>query len=159
MYNSPTLNTRVKMELIISEGEFGVRPPVTKPHPGFLHEVGEERFRKLVYDHYNRIKDSEVAFLFPVFDEDDFAEAQKHAADFLIQECGGPNYFEQTRGESRMVGRHAPFRIDEKGRKEWLMCIKPLLEELPKEGVNEEYIQSFWDYLDVFSKWLVNTKH
>jgi hemoglobin len=146
------------MKLTITEAVFGEKPPVTKPHPGFLHEVGEERFRKLIYDHYNAIKTSEIAFLFPVFDDDDFAEAQKHAADFLIQICGGPNYFEQTRGEPRMVGRHAPFRIDENGRKEWLMCVKPLLEDLVDEGITEEYIQSFWDYLNIFSMWLVNTK-
>ncbi|OYZ66197.1 MAG: globin, partial [Sulfuricurvum sp. 24-42-5] len=41
------------MNLTISEGAFGVRPPVTKPNPGFLLELGEERFRKLVSDHYD----------------------------------------------------------------------------------------------------------
>ena len=146
------------MKLTITDGEIGVRPPVTKPHPGFFQEVGEERFRKLVYDHYEAIKKSDIAFLFPIFDEEDFADAQKHAADFLIQICGGPDYFNQTRGAPQMVGRHAPFRIDEAGRKEWLMCIKPLLEALVDEGITEEYIQSFWDYLDIFSMWLVNTK-
>jgi len=150
--------TRLRMKLTITEGEFGVRPPVTKPHPGFLHEVGEQRFKTLVYAHYEAIEKSDIAFLFPVFDEDDFAEAKQHAFDFLIQICGGPNYFEQNRGEPRMVGRHAPFRIDEKGRVSWLALYIPLLEALVDEGISEEYIQSFWDYLDIFSMWLVNTK-
>ena len=35
------------MKLIITEGAIGVRPPVAKPHPGFLHKVGEERFKKI----------------------------------------------------------------------------------------------------------------
>jgi hemoglobin len=143
---------------MISDGEIGVRPPVTKPHPGFLYEVGEERFKKLVYDHYELIKDSDISFLFPVFDEEDFDDAKKHAFDFLIQVCGGPKYFEESRGEPRMVGRHAPFRIDESGRITWLGLYKGLLEALPNEGISEEYIQSFWDYLDVFSMWMVNTK-
>lgn len=147
------------MKLTITEGTIGVRPQVAKPHPGFFHEVGEERFRKLVSEHYETIKTSDIAFLFPVFDDDDFAEAQKHAADFLIEICGGPDYFTRTRGEHQMVGRHAPFRIDESGRKTWLLCIKPLLEELQNEGITPEYIQSFWDYLDIFSMWLVNTKN
>ncbi len=146
------------MKLKITDGEIGVRPPVVKPHPGFLHEVGEEKFKKLVYAHYDLIKDSEIAFLFPVFDDEDFEEAKKHALDFLIQECGGPRYFEQNRGESRMVGRHAPFRIDEEGRKVWLSLYIPLLEALVDDGITEEYIQSFWNYLDIFSMWLVNTK-
>lgn len=146
------------MKLTITEGEVGVRPPVIKPHPGFLHEVGEERFKKLIYDHYDLIEKSDIAFLFPVHDEDDFAEAKKHAFDFLIEICGGPDYYTQSRGEHQMVGRHAPFRIDEAGRRTWLSLMAGLLEKLPQEGISEEYIQSLWDYLNIFSMWLVNTK-
>ena len=57
-----------------------------------------------------------------------------------------------------MVGRHAPFRIDEAGRKSWLVLYAGLLEALVDEGITPEYIQSFWDYLDIFSMWLVNTE-
>ena len=146
------------MNLSITSGEIGIRPPITKPHPGFLDEVGEERFKKLVYDHYLGIETSDISFLFPIFDEDDFAEAKKHAFDFLIQESGGPEYFKQTRGDSQMVGRHAPFRIDEAGRRTWLSLYIPLLEALLEEGISEKYIVSFWEYLDIFSMWMVNTK-
>ena len=146
------------MKLIITEGTIGVRPPVTKPHPGFLHEVGVERFEKLVYDHYELIEKSDIAFLFPVLDEEDFAEASRHAFTFLLEISGGEPLFTQERGEHQMVGRHAPFRIDEEGRKVWLSLYAGLLEELVHEGISEEYIQSFWDYLDLFSMWLVNTE-
>jgi hemoglobin len=57
-----------------------------------------------------------------------------------------------------MVGRHAPFRIDEAGRVSWLTLYIPLLEALVDEGITPEYIESFWDYLNIFSMWLVNTK-
>jgi len=146
------------MKLTITKGEISVRPSVAKPHPGFFHEVGEERFRKLVYDHYEAIRTSDIAFLFPVNDDEDFAVAQKHAADFLIEISGGPDYFTQTRGEHQMVGRHAPFRIDEDGRMSWLKLYIPLLEELVDEGITPAYIESFWEYLNIFSMWLVNTK-
>lgn len=56
-----------------------------------------------------------------------------------------------------MVGRHAPFRIDESARRRWLEFYAVLLPALEAEGINPEYIQSFWDYLDVFSIWMVNT--
>lgn len=146
------------MKLTVTDGKIGKRPKITEPHPGFLHEVGEERFKKLVYAHYDLIEKSDIAFLFPVLDEDDFEEAKQHAFDFLIQVSGGPEYFTQSRGEPQMVGRHAPFRIDENGRKIWLELYAGLLEDLVDEGINEEYIQSFWNYLDVFSMWLVNTE-
>lgn len=145
------------MNLTISEAPLGVRPPVTKPLPGFLPELGEERFRKLVSDHYELLRTSDISFLFPVNDEDEFKAAKKHAADFMIQICGGPAYFNQSRGEPRMVGRHAPFRIDAAARHRWLGFYALLITELEAEGINPEYIQSFWNYLDVFSLWMVNT--
>ena len=145
------------MDLKITDGQLGVRPPVTKPHPGFFYEVGEERFRKLVNDHYELIRDSDIAFLFPVLDDEDFEQAKVNAADFFIQICGGPDYFNQHRGAPQMVGRHAPFRIDEPARRRWLELYAQVLPELEKEGINPEYIQSFWDYIDVFSIWMINT--
>ena len=145
------------MNLIITDGQIGIRPPVTKPHPGFFFQVGEKRFRQLVDDHYEMIRNSDIAFLFPVNDEDDFTAAKKHAADFFIQICGGPDYFNQTRGEPRMVGRHAPFRIDEAARRRWLEFYAVLLPKLEAEGINPEYIESFWTYIDVFSIWMINT--
>ncbi len=146
------------MKLVITDGEIGVRPPVAKPHPGFFNEVGEARFKELVYKHYELIEVSDIAFLFPIHDEDDFDDAKRHAFNFLVEVCGGPDYFTQDRGAHQMVGRHAPFRIDEAGRVSWLALYAPLLEALVDEGVTPEYIQSFWDYLDIFSMWLVNTE-
>ena len=147
------------MNLSITDGVMCIRPPVTKPHPGFLHEVGEHRFKKMVFEHYDLIKDSSIAFLFPVFDDEEFEDAADNAFSFLIQICGGPRYFEKKRGKPQMVGRHAPFRIDESSRRVWLELYAGLLEPLAKEGINEEYIQSFWDYLDIFSIWMINTQN
>ncbi len=146
------------MEFKITNGMMGVRPPVTKPHPGFLHEMGEEGIRELVDEHYELIRNSDIAFLFPVNDEEDFEQAKKNAADFFIQICGGHPYFNDNRGEPRMVGRHAPFRIDQHARKRWLELYAQLLPQLEDKGVKKEYIESFWNYLDIFSIWMVNTK-
>lgn len=56
-----------------------------------------------------------------------------------------------------MVGRHAPFRIDEHARRRWLEFYAELLPPLEEEGIDEEYIRSFWNYLDIFSIWMINT--
>ena len=145
------------MNLEIAYAQFGAKPPVTKPIPEFLLEVGEAGIRELIAKHYESIKESEIVHLFP-FDGEDFEKAKKHAADFFIQICGGPQYFNQSRGAPRMVGRHARFRIDAKAREVWLELYKPLLLELKENGVTETSLQSFWDYLNIFSIWMVNTK-
>ncbi|MCK9374357.1 MAG: globin [Sulfuricurvum sp.] len=146
------------MDLTIRDGRLGaLQPTVTKPHPDFLSQVGEERLRALVNDHYELIRHTKIAFMFPVDYEEDFSKVKKHAADFLIQLCGGPDYYAQTRGDSRILARHTRFRIDENGRRIWLECYAELLPELEREGVDPKLIQSFWDYLNTFSILMVNT--
>lgn len=143
------------MNLEISHAQFGARPPVTKPLPEFLLEVGEKGIRDLISDHYSLIRESEISHLFPM-NEQDFQDAKKHSADFFIQICGGPAYFNENRGAPKMVGRHAPFRIDAKAREVWLELYKPLLIELKENSTTETSIQSFWNYLDIFSIWMIN---
>lgn len=145
------------MNLEISYAQFGVKPPVTKPIPEFLIEVGEDGIRKLISDHYDLIKESDIKHLFPI-DPKEFELAKEHSADFFIQICGGPAYFNQNRGAPQMVGRHAPFRIDAKAREIWLELYKPLIEKLKNEGVRETSLQSFWNYINVFSLWMINTQ-
>ncbi|MEN4052224.1 MULTISPECIES: globin [Sulfurimonas] len=145
------------MKLEISYAAFGVRPPVVKPIPEFLLEVGEDGLRQLISKHYDAIKKSDIYHLFPQ-DDAEFEQAKVNSADFFIQICGGPAYFNTNRGAPRMVGRHAPFAIDAKAREIWLALYKPLLIELQNEGVTETSLQSFWGYLDIFSLWMVNTK-
>jgi len=144
------------MDFTIKESILGVDSPIVKPIPGFLTQVGEERFRKLVDDHYENIRHSDIAFMFPVDYPDEFDKVKKHAADFFIQICGGPDYFSQTRGDPRMLARHQRFRIDERGRQIWLESFASLLPKLEEEGIDPEYIQSFWNYLERFSSLLVN---
>jgi len=145
------------MEFNITYAQFGTRPPVTKPNHSFLQEIGEERFRELVSDHYELLKVSNIANLFPVNDEVEFANAKKHAADFMIQISGGKPYFNESRGAPRMVGRHAPFKITPEARQKWLELYAEALKLLLDEGVSEENVLSFWNYLDIFSIWMINT--
>lgn len=145
------------MNLDITYAQFGVRPPVIKPIPEFFIEMGEEGIRKLISDHYDAIKQSDIYFLFPQ-DDEEFEKAKIHSSDFMIQICGGPAYFNQNRGAPQMVGRHAPFAIDAKARERWLELYKPLIIELKENGVTERSLYSFWGYLNIFSLWMINTK-
>jgi len=145
------------MNLEITYAQFGVRPPVTKPIPEFILEIGEEGLRKLISDHYDAIKQSDIYFLFPQ-DENEFEMAKVHSADFFIQICGGPAYFNKNRGAPQMIGRHAPFAIDAKARQRWLELYKPFILELKEQGVTETSLNSFWGYLNIFSIWMINTQ-
>lgn len=145
------------MNLDITYAQFGVRPPVSKPIPEFLLEVTESGIREMISKHYDSIRGSEISHIFPM-DAKEFEEAKTHSADFFIQICGGPAYFNQNRGAPQMVGRHAPFRIDAKAREKWLELYKPLIEELKESGVTEKSLLSFWGYLNIFSIWMINTQ-
>jgi len=50
--------------------------------------------------------------------------------------------------------RHLPFKITNEGRTVWLNCYKEVLQKL---DLPEEVKLSFWNYLDVFSKWMINS--
>lgn len=141
------------MELIITEGEVGLRPPVAKPHPDFYKHTGEEGIRKLVSDHYDLLVSSEIKSLFPQHPKA-LDAAKKHASDFFIQICGGPQYFNMNRGAPMMVKRHAPFKITKQARIVWLECYRQLITEL---DIPDQFKLSFWNYLDTFSKWMINS--
>ena len=145
------------MNLQITHALFGVRPPVSKPIPEFLIEVKEEGIREITKKHYELIRDSEIMPLFPQ-DEKEFEQAMVNASDFFVQICGGGAYFTKNRGAPRMVGRHAPFRIDARARQVWLELYIPILKELEQKGITKKSIESFWNYLDIFSIWMINTK-
>ena len=144
------------MNLIITPSVLGDKPPVTKAYPEFMQQIGEERFRKVISDHYELLKESSIKHLFPIHDPEEFAAAKKHAADFMIQICGGPAYFNASRGAPQMGRRHAPFAITAEARVVWLELYTQVLSPLVDEGVSEENIESFWRYLEVFSKHMVN---
>lgn len=145
------------MNFEITQAPFGVRPPVTKPSHEVLKEIGEDGMRELISKHYEGLRVSSIASMFPT-EEAELDLAKKHAADFFIQICGGHPYFNESRGAPRMAGRHQPFAIDAHARNVWLELYKPLLLELKEQGVSESSLQSFWNYLNIFSLWMMNTK-
>lgn len=143
----------MNMKLEIKEYQFGERPQVTRPNRKILNVLGEEGIRKLVDDHYNLLRKSKIGDLFPP-DDKEFEAAKLRSSDFFIQILGGPQYFNQNRGEPMLVRRHRPFKITAEGRRIWLECYQKLLPEL---GLSDELLFSYWNYLNVFSTWMINT--
>lgn len=142
-----------EQDLKITPFEFGDRPQVEMMSPDFYTAMGEEGIRKMVSDHYDLLRKSKIKDLFPE-EEQKFQEAKSFAADFFVQVCGGPKHYLQNRGRPMLIHRHAPFKITMEGRDEWLQCYRMVLPTLP---IPEHLILSFWNYIDVFSVWMVNT--
>jgi len=108
----------------------------------------------MVSRHYDLLIESSIKKLFPI-DDKELEQSKKNSADFMIQICGGPDYFNQHRGQPRMADRHKGFTITPEARIVWLNCYKQALLEL---GAPEQLTVSFWEYINIFSNWMVNTK-
>jgi len=132
-------------------------PPVQKPLPSFYTEVGEQGIRDLLDRLYLELDESPIRNIFPVKDRDGMRKAGQVSADFFIQICGGPDYFNQNRGMPQMRGRHAPFTITPEGRLHWLTCFETAMKPL-EEKISKESLQSFWNYINVFSIMMINTQ-
>jgi len=142
------------MDFSITPFEFGQRPVVTKPYPEFLKLLTEEGIRKMVSDHYDLLFKSDIRHLFPPTAEA-LNKAKQNSSDFFIQICGGPSYYHENRGKPMLVKRHAAGKINSEARFVWLRCY---IEVLSKLDLPENVLQSFWNYLNVFSTWMVNSK-
>jgi len=129
-------------------------PKVTMPNPAFYQSLGEEKFRALIAQHYELLNKSSIQHLFPKSPET-LKIAANRSADFFIQIMGGPDYYKQNRGEPMMRKRHMPFKIDMEARIVWLECYQVALSEL--SDVSEPLKQSYWNYLDQFSLWMMNS--
>jgi hemoglobin len=142
------------MDFTINQYKFGERPPVSLPSQEFLRLLKEEGIRKMVSDHYDHLLQSKISMLFPASKEA-LESAKKNSADFFVQICGGPPYYDENRGKPVMVSAHSRFAINMNARNIWLGCY---IEVLSKIELPDEVILSFWNYLNVFSIWMVNTK-
>lgn len=142
------------MDFTINQYKFGQRPPVTLPSPRFFELLKEEGMRQLVSDHYDLLSKSEISHLFPRIDEQ-LDKAKQRSSDFFIQICGGHPYYNENRGKPMMARRHSPFTITPEARIVWLKCYEQVLSKL---DIPEDIVQSFWNYLNVFSFWMVNSE-
>ena len=141
------------MTFDINNYEFGEKPKVTLPDPEFLNLLTEQGIRKMVSDHYDLLRQSNVKGLFPP-EEIEFEAAKLRSSDFFIQILGGKEYYNINRGHPMLTRRHSTFSITLSARQIWLECYISVLSNL---DIPESLVSSFWNYLNIFSIWMVNT--
>jgi hemoglobin len=126
------------------------------PGSAFYNALGEKGMQKLMYKFYDEIYHSDIAHFFPQ-DPDEFEKVKIKNTNFFIQICGGPStYDEHVKGinlNDYMIELHKNFSIYEKSRDEWLGIFREQLEYL---DIPQEIKDDFWEYLDKFSKLMVN---
>ncbi len=147
------------MSMDITPVEKGERVHFHNPAIEFYEAVGgEEGMKKLMYNFYDKIYDSDIANFFPQ-DEDEFEAVKVKNTKFFIQICGGPKVYQDEAGAMElneyMIRLHDDFSITEKSRIEWLGTMREALGEL--KDVEKKLIEDFWAYLETFSKLTVNT--
>lgn len=133
----------------------GGPPQGIQPNPELYLKMGEEGIFKMLADFYAELETSSIRHLFP----GDMHEASKKSAAFFVFIMGGPPLYQERHGAPMMRKRHMPFRIDEEARQVWLQCFKKVLIDADsKYNFPLEHMPGFWNFLDKFSAWMVNTK-
>lgn len=61
----------------------------------------------------------------------DLSEANSKLYMFLSGWLGGPDLYIQKFGHPRLRARHLPFKIGEKERDQWMLCMRKALDDMP----------------------------
>jgi hemoglobin len=125
------------------------------PNPEIYAKMGEENVFLMLEDFYLVLEKSSIRHLFP----EDMVKASKKSATFFVFILGGPPLYQQIYGPPSMRKRHLPFAIDENARQIWLDSFRKILENADKKySFPLEHLESFWNYLEKFSAWMINSK-
>jgi len=124
------------------------------PNPEIYRVMGEENILKMHEAFYKNLSETEISPMFPK----DYVDASRKSGLFFIFLLGGPTYYHEKVGNPMMRKRHFPFRINESSRKIWVDTYFALLDERHREfNFPSQYLDSFKEFLDRFSKWMVNS--
>lgn len=131
-----------------------IRPNQIQPPSREIYDLmGEENIFRMMEDVYAELAASQIRHMFP---KEMVAASQKSAA-FFVGLLGGPPLFHQQYGNPAMRARHMPFAIDEAARQVWLDCFQRVLDRAVDEhNFPPQHLDGFRQFLDGFSRWMVN---
>ena len=121
----------------------------------YLRLGGEEKLRHLVsrfYYYMDKLPEAkECRDLHP----SSLSSSEEKLFMFLSGWLGGPSLYIEKYGHPRMRMRHMPFKISERERDQWLLCMKEALNEL---SLNSDLEQELWQAFRRFSTHMINSK-
>lgn len=131
----------------------GGPPRVEPPSNEIYAAMGQENIFLMLEDFYRELEKSSIREMFPK----NVVAASKKSAAFFVGLLGGPPLYHQTYGPPMMRARHLPFTIDEQTRQVWLSCFDTILDNAPTAyNFPAEHLPGFKNFLNEFSKWMVN---
>ena len=117
--------------------------------------MGEEGIFGMLSAFYQELENSPIRSMFG----EDMQAASRRSAAFYVQLLGGPPMYNQKYGNPMMRRRHFPFEIDEASRQVWRDCFYRVLENATeKYSFPEEHLPAFREFIERFSRWMVNTE-
>lgn len=138
-----------------TKATMGERPKFETPNKGFLEQLTPKGFMEMVNNFYALVIDSDIAFYFPT-DEEELEQIKIRNGSYFMMICGGDErYISKYGGDFDQIKTHVMFSIPDKARYTWLGCWEDVLREIENK-VDHEHIQSYWNWLEVFSKHIVN---
>ena len=115
---------------------------MTDPTASLYTELGEPKLRALVAAFYHRVRGDDM--IGPLYPPDDWEQAEKRLADFLIFRFGGPQTYIEERGHPRLRMRHMPFAIGMAERDRWLELMGAAMHETGIPPAQAEVLGAFF---------------
>lgn len=115
-----------------------------------MEALGEDGFARLVAAFYRRVRVDDL--IGPMYPPDDWENAERRLADFLIFRFGGSDRYIQERGHPRLRMRHVPFSIGEAERDRWLELMGGAMDELGLAGEARMNLGAFFDQVADFMR-------
>lgn len=110
---------------------------------------GEQTLRKLV-DHFYQLMDElpETRDIRNIH-APDLSDARNKLFMFLSGWLGGPPLYMEKYGHPRLRQRHMPFKISEKERDQWILCMNKAMQDLSiAEPLKSELAAAFYKTAD-----------
>ncbi|MFT5239941.1 MAG: hemoglobin [Candidatus Promineifilaceae bacterium] len=128
-------------------------PDVERPNPDIYAQMADDGIRRMIHSFYERLYASSISTLFV----DDMHASADRSADYFVQILGGPDLYQQKYGHPRLRSRHTHFVITEESRQVWMGCFDATLVNASDFGFPEAHMPGFRNFLDAFSRWMVNS--
>jgi len=105
-------------------------------------------FKTISTSFYNRVFNDEEQWFRDIFAAITREEAIQNQYEFLAEQVGGPKLYSERKGKQALIGRHGPYRVDDRAAGRWLAHMRrALFEDLPARAMEADLREALWLYL------------